>query len=357
MTVKSAATTTVRHAPRRLKRRPRRFAVSVCVVMLGVLGILSFTPARFMAVQVAGSASDTFVTYRLISERDALVAANERLIKEVEALKAQASQQTGSAFEASVRAQLEELQSVIAAATELDVSDGNPTIVHKGKKGKEQVASALKTPPTKKGEVSKNKRVGGKEIDCETTNQCGGWIRKQNIALEIGPSFFESEPQDETDRLSPTQRDLRRRVNNLVEGLRGLPMGYPADGDVTSHYGFRVSPFTRRASFHEGMDISLDRGEDVLATGDGIVTAAKYDGAYGWIVDITHSSNVVSRYAHLSKTLVRVGESVTRGQRIALSGNSGRSTGPHLHYEVRVNGRARNPKAFVMLPQKLAKVL
>ncbi len=357
MTVQRTATTTVHHAPRRLKRRPRRFVVPVCLVTLAVLGILSFTPTKFLAVQLAGSASDNFVTYRLVSERDALVAANERLQKEVAALKARPVQQTGATFEASVRAQLDELQSVIAAATELDVSDGSPTMVQKGKKAKEQVASALKTPHAKKGDPNKNKRVGGKEVDCEATNECAGLIRKQNIALEIGPSFFQQEPQDETDGLSPTQRDLRRRVNNLVEGLRALPIGYPADGEVTSHYGVRVSPFTRRASFHEGMDISLDRGDEVLATGDGIVTAAKYDGAYGWIVDITHSSNVVSRYAHLSKTLVRRGQSVTRGQRIALSGNSGRSTGPHLHYEVRVNGRARNPKAFVMLPQKLAKVL
>jgi murein DD-endopeptidase MepM/ murein hydrolase activator NlpD len=331
--------------------------VFVSIVTLGVLGILSFTPAKFLAIQVAGSTSDNFVTYRLISERDALVAANERLQKEVANLKAQALQQTGSAFEASVKAQLEELQSVIAAATELDVSDGSPTMVHKGKKGKEQVASALKSSPSKKEGTNRNKSVGGKEVDCEESEECAELIRKQNIALEIGPSFYEPDASPELEGLSPAQRDLKTRVGNLVDGLRALPLGYPADGDVTSHYGFRISPFSRRASFHEGLDISLDRGEDVLATGDGIVTAAKFDGAYGWIVDITHSSNVVSRYAHLSKTLVRIGQSVTRGQRIALSGNSGRSTGPHLHYEVRINGRARNPKAFVMLPQKLAKVL
>jgi len=209
-----------------------------------------------------------------MSERDVLLAANDRLQKEVETLKARAVPQTGSAFEASVRAQLDELQSVIAAATELDISDGSPTIALKGKKSKEQVASSLKNSKAPKGDTTKGERVGGKEVDCEATDACVGLIPKQNIALEIGPSFYGTQSGGASDRLSPTQRDLQRRVDNLVQGLRTLPIGYPADGDITSHYGFRVSPFSRRASFHEGMDISLDRGEEVLATGDGIVTAA-----------------------------------------------------------------------------------
>ena len=357
MTSSRTTTSTGHNAPRRLKRRPRRLAVSVCLVGLGVLGLLSFTPARFIAIHMAGTVSDNFVTYRLMSERDALLAANDRLEKELQVLKARGIAQTGSSFEASVRSQLDELQAVIAAATELDISEGSPTIVQKGKKTKQQVASSLKSSKAKQSSSKKDERVGGKEVDCEASNECEGLIRKQNIALEIGPSFYDSEPRDRDKNLSPTQKDLKDRVENMAQGLRILPIGYPAHGDVTSHYGFRVSPFSRRASFHEGMDISLDRGEDVLVTGDGIVTAAKFDGAYGWVIDVTHSSNIVSRYAHLSKTLVRVGQSVTRGQRIALSGNSGRSTGPHLHYEVRINGRARNPKAFVMLPQKLTKVL
>ena len=357
MTTSRVTKTTAPQARRRIKRQPRRLAVSVCLVALGALGLLSFTPARFVALQMAETASDNFVTYRLMSERDALLAANDRLQKEVEALKARGAAHTGSSFEASVRAQLEELQSVIAAATELDISDGSPTIAHKGKKAKDQVASSLKDAQAKKDNDHKAERMGGKEVDCEASDECIGLIRKQNIALDIGPSFYDSEPQTQDESLSPTQRDLRRRVENLAQGLRVLPIGYPAVGDLTSGYGFRISPFSRRASFHEGMDISLDRGEEVLATGDGIVTAAKFDGAYGWVIDVNHTSNIVSRYAHLSKTLVRVGQTVTRGQRIALSGNSGRSTGPHLHYEVRVNGRARNPKAFVLLPQKLAKVL
>mgnify|MGYP006273201297 CR=1 FL=1 len=359
MTVTRTNHALAQQAPRRLRRRSHRAKLVVCVIALLVLGILSFTPAKSVALHVATTADESFLAYRLMSERDALLAANQQLKEEVEALKVRTSQPKGSSFEASVRAKLDELQSVIAAATELDLSEDGPVIASKGSKGKQKVASSLKGSKAADADSRKKLGVGGKELDCERGNACSGAIRKQNIALEIGPSFYglDSPKGGDSDGLSPTHRDLKRRVESVVAGLRALPIGYPAAGDVTSHYGFRISPFSRGASFHEGMDISLDRGEDVLVTGDGIVTDAKYDRAYGWMIDVTHSSSVVSRYAHLSKTLVRVGQSVERGQRIALSGNTGRSTGPHLHYEVRVNGRARNPKAFALLPQKLAKVL
>jgi murein DD-endopeptidase MepM/ murein hydrolase activator NlpD len=105
---------------------------------------------------------------------------------------------------------------------------------------------------------------------------------------------------------------------------------------------------------HEGLDISLGRGGDVLVTGDGEVFNVEYDGAYGWVVDVLHAPGITTRYAHLSKPLVKKGQMVGRGDRIALSGNTGRSTGPHLHYEVRVNGRPRDPQPYVLLPQKLS---
>ena len=200
--------------------------------------------------------------------------------------------------------------------------------------------------------------MGGKEVECseDEDHGCAGLIHKHNISLEIGSSFYESTQPEPQSPYSPTERDLLRRLSSLSQGLRALPIGYPVEGDVTSHYGYRLSPFSRRASFHEGMDLSLDTGGDVVTTGDGVVREARYDRAYGWMIDVEHSSSVATRYAHLSKPLVKVGQRVSRGDRIALSGNTGRSTGPHLHYEVRINGRARNPKQFALLPHRLASV-
>ena len=344
---------------RRHRPQPRRFLA--CLLVFGFGAGVFYSPLTYVFLQVAGMADETFLTYRLLSERDSLLAANQRLQQELDAVKARAIP-AGTSFEASVRAQLDELQAVIAAATELDLRDGDPVLVRKGKKSSQEVA-ALKGAKDAKVQDRKKLGIGGKEVDCDHTHECDENARKENISLQIGPSFyreqafFGEQKTKSTKDLAPTQVDLMRRVTTLAEALRALPLGYPSEGDVTSHFGYRVSPFSRRGSFHEGMDISLDRGGDVLATGDGVVSAVKHDGAYGWLVDITHSSSVDTRYAHLSKTLVQVGQSVKRGHRIALSGNTGRSTGPHLHYEVRINGQARNPKAFAMLPEKLARVL
>jgi len=341
---------------RRRRRRPQR--VRRLITVMGVLAVVCFssTPAQNLLNHFVHGADQSFVTYRLLSERDALLAANQRLQEELEALKAKTIP-TGNTFEASVRAQLEELQGIIAAATELDLGEDGPTIARKGKKGKrgDEIASTLKPTETKRSRGSATPSMGGKEVDCEDGG-CNLVLRKRNISLEIGPSFYEVPAPTEDEHHSPTETDLLRRLTTLSQGLRALPIGYPVEGDVTSHYGYRVSPFSRRASFHEGMDLSLDAGSDVVTTGDGVVSEVRYDRAYGWVIDVDHSPNVVTRYAHLSKTLVKVGQQVRRGDKIALSGNTGRSTGPHLHYEVRINGRARNPKQFALLPQRLATV-
>lgn len=346
---------------RRRRRRPQRVRMLITLLGVATVGLFSYAPAQHMVSVLFNRADESFITYRLLSERDALLAANLRLQDELEDLKAKAIP-AGNTFEASVRAQLEELQGIIAAATDLDLGEDGPTVARKSKKGKqpEEVASSRKPLERQKGASSNQSAMGGREVECESDRACSGIIRKRNISLEIGPTFYaperQAEEQIQQDPYSPTERDLIRRLKTLSLGLRALPVGYPVEGDVTSHFGYRVSPFSRRASFHEGMDISVPRGGEVLATGDGLVTAANYDGAYGWVVDVEHSPSVASRYAHLSKTLVKVGQHVRRGDRIALSGNSGRSTGPHLHYEVRINGRARNPQQFALLPQRLATV-
>lgn len=359
MTGANQKTELAHRVARRRRRRPQRMRALITLVGFLTVGFFCFTPAQHAFNSFMTGADQSFVTYRLLSERDALLAANQRLQDELEEVKANVVP-TGNTFEASVRAQLEELQGIIAAATELDLGEDGPVVARKGKKGKknDEIASARKTAPDRKAKASKEPAMGGKEVECSEDDEhgCAGLIRKHNISLEIGPSFHESTEPEPQSPYSPTERDLLRRLSSLSQGLRALPIGYPVEGDVTSHYGYRLSPFSRRASFHEGMDLSLDSGGDVVTTGDGVVSEARYDRAYGWVIDVEHSSSVSTRYAHLSKALVKVGQRVSRGDRIALSGNTGRSTGPHLHYEVRINGRARNPKQFALLPQRLASV-
>lgn len=120
-----------------------------------------------------------------------------------------------------------------------------------------------------------------------------------------------------------------------------------ADGWYSSNFGWRIDPFTGKNAMHEGVDYMVPSGTPVNASASGVVVYADTHPQYGNMVEIDHGNQVVTRYAHASKLLVKVGQMVRRGQEIALSGSTGRSTGPHLHFEVRYKGIAQNPVRFL----------
>lgn len=115
----------------------------------------------------------------------------------------------------------------------------------------------------------------------------------------------------------------------------------------SSSYGWRIDPFNGNKAFHEGLDFTANTGTPIRAAADGIVSAAEQGGAYGKLVKIEHGAGLETRYAHTSKILVKVGERVTKGQIVAEVGSTGRSTGPHLHYEIRLNGAALDPRKYL----------
>jgi len=126
------------------------------------------------------------------------------------------------------------------------------------------------------------------------------------------------------------------------------PTGRPvAEGYISSSYGERMDPFDGEEAFHKGVDFAADAGADVLAVATGIVTWAGPRSGYGVLVEVSHGNGYVTRYAHNSRVLVKVGDTVERGQAIAAVGSTGRSTGPHVHFEVLRNGAQINPTAFV----------
>lgn len=118
---------------------------------------------------------------------------------------------------------------------------------------------------------------------------------------------------------------------------------WPIQGDFTSGFGFRKSPFTGRPEFHEGIDIAARRGTPVFAPAEGTVERVGRRRGYGLQVFIAHGHGLLTSYAHLNKALVKAGQKVRKGQKIGIVGNTGRSTGPHLHYEVRMNGVPLDP--------------
>jgi murein DD-endopeptidase MepM/ murein hydrolase activator NlpD len=133
-----------------------------------------------------------------------------------------------------------------------------------------------------------------------------------------------------------------------------VPNTRPLDGPVGSGFGMRSDPFTGRAALHTGLDFPADSGTPILAAAGGVVLSAGLHAAYGQELQIDHGNGLVTRYAHCSKVLVKAGDLVRRGQPVALVGSTGRSTGPHLHFEVLVDGAPQNPAKFLAGGTKVA---
>jgi murein DD-endopeptidase MepM/ murein hydrolase activator NlpD len=120
-------------------------------------------------------------------------------------------------------------------------------------------------------------------------------------------------------------------------------------GWYSSNYGYRIDPFTGQKAFHEGVDFMADPGAAIHAAGGGVVVYADTYAGYGNMIEIDHGNGLISRYAHASKVLAKVGDVVMKGQKIGEVGNTGRSTGPHLHFEVRYRGAPQNPEHYLHL--------
>jgi murein DD-endopeptidase MepM/ murein hydrolase activator NlpD len=153
---------------------------------------------------------------------------------------------------------------------------------------------------------------------------------------------------EEATRNERSLAELHRYFEDQRSLLASTPSIWPARGWVTSDFGLRVDPYTAGRVMHRGMDIANRPGTPVVAPADGMVVFAGTEGGYGKVIVVDHGYGVKTRYGHLADIAVRLGERVQRGQRIAGVGNTGRSTGPHLHYEVRVNGIPENPRKFLL---------
>lgn len=140
--------------------------------------------------------------------------------------------------------------------------------------------------------------------------------------------------------------DIRTYVLEQKNLYLATPEGWPVSGRISSPYGYRTHPKTGVRQFHGGVDISVPRGTEVRATADGIVSFAGWTGKSGNVVVIEHGYGFSTAYAHSQKNVVKVGDRVRRGDSIALSGSTGLSTGPHVHYEVWENGRHANPGTY-----------
>ncbi len=151
-------------------------------------------------------------------------------------------------------------------------------------------------------------------------------------ASDIGHDYFDAVEKD---------------VDRLAEVMDSTPLGKPIPGGVSSHYGYRKNPFSNAREFHGGIDFRGKVGDAVAATADGIVEKARYEKGYGKHVVIKHKKGYKTLYGHLSKINVAKGQKVVAGEKVGEVGSTGRSTGPHLHYEIIRYGRRINPIKYV----------
>lgn len=244
--------------------------------------------------------------------------------------------------------ELEELRDV-AAAQKLDIQRFNKKVkqielqlsrLEKFDR-KLRVITALETQPSSAQEFGAGGPYEGDSIDLSSTpkytkslmdslNQDIDRIKEQAEAQEL--SFFE------LDEFFKEQSSL----------LTHTPSIWPVRGWVTSTFGYRRSPFTGLREMHEGIDIATQMKSPIVAPASGIVTRSGYRPGYGKVVEVDHGYGVVTRFGHNSKNLVTAGQRVKRGDVIALVGSTGRSTGPHLHYEVLLNGVPVNPYRYII---------
>lgn len=201
-------------------------------------------------------------------------------------------------------------------------------------------------------------------LDDKTTEQDGLFGIGGSLPEDLDPTIglkdrqmgllqdMHEHAQDLDDAYGAQHDRFKELLGHLKEQrniLASTPAIKPVDsGWYSSSFGYRKSPFTGRREFHKGLDISAKKGTPIHATADGVVTYVGRKGLMGRMIVIDHGYGIVTRYGHADKLLKKRGEKVKRGDVVAKVGNSGRSTGPHVHYEVKVNGVPVNPKKYIL---------
>ncbi len=176
-----------------------------------------------------------------------------------------------------------------------------------------------------------------------------GGIEEEGVSLS--PELFKIEMTHLTDKFSKQDKQLTNIQNLFLTRdsiTSAIPQGRPIDGGwLSSSYGYRIDPFNGKKTFHSGIDFAAKEGTEVIAVADGIVSFIGERNGYGELIEIDHGNGYVTRYAHNEKIIVKTGDRIKKSEAIALLGSTGRSTGPHVHFEVLREGTKIDPYKFV----------
>jgi hypothetical protein len=172
-------------------------------------------------------------------------------------------------------------------------------------------------------------------------------VKNESIAVSAGGPATTIDMDTEAVVEEPDMENRMRSIQSVTSAAF-LPTVWAHLGKINNEYGYRRNPFNGRGyEFHGGIDIDGNKGDTVMAPANGIVSKAGWHGGYGNLIEIDHGNGLTTRYGHLSQGNVRIGDTVQRGQLIGLIGSTGRSTGPHLHYELRMNDKPINPRRLL----------
>ena len=188
--------------------------------------------------------------------------------------------------------------------------------------------------------------VGGKEVDLLREYSTAAALNEKDFFTTLDATLIELSYEVENRELHLSELASTLEEKRML--MLFTPTIWPVKGWLSSQFGYRASPFTGRQTFHEGIDIASRMNNEVMATASGVVVFAGPKSGFGHLVTIDHGYGYMTRYGHNSSLTVKVGEKVEKGQVIAKVGSSGQSTGPHVHYEVLVNGIPVNPLKFIV---------
>ncbi len=314
----------------------RKWVLSVSwIKALGLIfGIL-------MLVLVAGAVDYVGLLAQSI-ENKRLKAENSQLVRQFQAVEGKVS-----ALESSLE-RVKTFTTKLKLITNIDSEDRNINLSAGANSAPNQPMEEFDQPMGQRSSLEELEKqdaeVAGKKQLSEVRGELAVQPGKdyQVLAIRIDRAIRETQLREQS------VIDLWELLSERQNLLAATPNIRPARGWSTSKFGYRMSPFTGRASFHSGLDLAAAPGSPVFAPADGVISFVGYDDGYGKQVAIDHGYGVTTRYGHLSTSYVQMGQRVARWDVVAAVGSSGRSTGPHLHYEVRVNGVPRNPALYIL---------
>ncbi len=316
----------------------KKVRISLWQILL-LLGITSTVFAVLLTVacdylRLSGvNGRNAFLLKNTRYQRDSLIGAQDDLKGKISSFLSE--QEASESLHEEIENKLEEIENFILTAKAVEQQDHKKIL--KGQK-------IARSP----AEIGMANAIGGLEKSCQGT-ECK--VYEDDLMAGIGK---QPEARAGFNDKASLQLD---RLSDALRIMRSIPLLVPVQADISSGFGYRWSPFERGLAVHEGIDFAAPKGTAIGVAGDGVVKEVSRNSTYGLMIDVEHTPRIVTRYAHLSAALVSPGEKLLRGDLIGQIGSTGKSTGPHLHYEIIVDNRQVDPIKYIKLADKLSDLM